>query len=331
MGLLNYVKKIIGRRLKSKRKNKLIGSTNYTQDRNHTSLYSHKKECVIIANSTFGNTSITNGDIYFYNLLRRYGYNVIFSVCDGTLSACSMCERGAGLKSIISIKQIKEIQCKGCIGLFEQTKKELNIGNTIEKAIGEKGETSRRDIELFISEWNNSGAIKNFQGVNVHEHTLSSLARYLGKPIKREELVKDKRLSSDYKIYLESACKTVVKWQKIIRERTPSHIIINHGLYIPQGVIMEVANKLGIKTSIWHHGYRKNTFLISKRDTYHKTLLEKSDYGSSILPKEKRIKYLSILNHGEREKMIKFHLYIKMQRKRELASETSQEIIIKYV
>lgn len=295
MGLLDYVKKIIGRRIRSKRKSKLIGGAIYTQDKNQTRLYSHKKERVIIANSTFGNTSITNGDIYFYNLLKRYGYNVLFSVCDGTLSACSMCERGAGLKSIISINQIKEIQCKGCIELFEQTKKELNIGNSIEKAMGIKDETSRRDIELFISEWNNSGAIEDFRGVNVHEHTLSSLARYLGKPIKREELVKDKRISSDYKIYLESACITVVKWQKLIRERSPSHIIINHGLYIPQGVIMEVANKLGIKTSIWHHGYRKNTFLISKRDTYHKTLLEELDYRSSILSKEKKDKILGYL------------------------------------
>jgi len=107
MGLLSYAKEVVGRRLRLKRKENLNQSIINTEKDNQDTSNSGKKEHVIIANSTFGNTSIASGDIYFYNLLKKYGYNAQFSVCRGTIHACSMCEKGTGLKSLLNIREIR--------------------------------------------------------------------------------------------------------------------------------------------------------------------------------------------------------------------------------
>ena len=56
----------------------------------------------------------------------------------------------------------------------------------------------------------------------------------------------------------------------------PTQIILNHGLYVPQGIILETAKKHNIPVSTWHLGYRKN-IVIAHDDTYHKTLIKPLD------------------------------------------------------
>jgi hypothetical protein len=53
----------------------------------------------------------------------------------------------------------------------------------------------------------------------------------------------------------------------------PEVVVSHHGVYVPQGVIGEVARKLGVRVVNWGTSYRDRTVIFSHGDTYHRTLL----------------------------------------------------------
>jgi len=55
-----------------------------------------------------------------------------------------------------------------------------------------------------------------------------------------------------------------------------SSVFLNHGIYVPQGIINSVSQKLNIPVKTWNTAYRRNTFIFSHGDTYHHTLMNES-------------------------------------------------------
>ena len=68
-----------------------------------------------------------------------------------------------------------------------------------------------------------------------------------------------------------------------MKKKKYDEIFLNHGIYVPQGLIIDVAKKHNIKTSTWCPGYRKKTFSFTRGDTYHRSLIyEKNDNWEKI-------------------------------------------------
>jgi hypothetical protein len=49
--------------------------------------------------------------------------------------------------------------------------------------------------------------------------------------------------------------------------------VLTHGIYVPWGILGEVARQEGVHVSTWNVAYRKRRFIFSHDDTYHHTLM----------------------------------------------------------
>lgn len=54
----------------------------------------------------------------------------------------------------------------------------------------------------------------------------------------------------------------------------PDVVVAHHGVYLPQGVLGEVARSMGIRVVNWGTSYRDRTVIYSHGDTYHRTLVD---------------------------------------------------------
>src|SRR5688572_11948847 len=50
-------------------------------------------------------------------------------------------------------------------------------------------------------------------------------------------------------------------------------VVVTHGIYVPWGIMAEVARAEGAHVSTWNVAYRKRRFIFSHDDTYHHTLM----------------------------------------------------------
>jgi hypothetical protein len=73
--------------------------------------------------------------------------------------------------------------------------------------------------------------------------------------------------------YLRAAIMTTIATQRLFDEHPFAVACGSHGIYVPQGLVFEVARKRGARVVNWHQAYRRQCVLFSHGDTYHKTLL----------------------------------------------------------
>ena len=52
-----------------------------------------------------------------------------------------------------------------------------------------------------------------------------------------------------------------------------SSVVLTHGIYVPWGILAEVARQEQVHVSTWNVAYRKRRFIFSHDDTYHHTLM----------------------------------------------------------
>ena len=143
---------------------------------------------------------------------------------------------------------------------------------------------------------------KNF---NLGENAKSGALRYLAKGQFKE---------SDRKIleaYLLATMKTYNVMKNLFKKKKFDIIVLNHGIYVPQGAIVDFAQKNKINSISWCASYKKNSFTFSKKDTYHKSLLEEPNSNWEKIKlnklKKKKIKeYLKSRSIGSND-WIYFH------------------------
>ena len=240
------------------------------------------EEDIIIASSTQGNERIASIDYKIKSMLDEKNIKNKLVFCSGGLTACSMREIEKIDQKIHREVNKNNYACISCS--FRLNSAEL----------GPK-KIDREEI-IYINYWESYAKItKNrelwsktsYKDINIHEHARSSLVRYLGRPLQEREEFTNQSLYEMYESYLKSACAVVEEWDALLSNTKASRIILNHGLYVPQGIILEVAKKHKVPVSTWHLGYRRNTLLIAHGDTYHKTLIEPVDESYLNLPLDK--------------------------------------------
>jgi len=73
--------------------------------------------------------------------------------------------------------------------------------------------------------------------------------------------------------YLEAALLTAFASQRLLRAERFSTVVLTHGIYVPWGILGEVARREGVHVVTWNVAYRKRRFIFSHDDTYHHTLM----------------------------------------------------------
>ncbi|MBI4886429.1 MAG: capsule biosynthesis protein [Acidobacteria bacterium] len=103
--------------------------------------------------------------------------------------------------------------------------------------------------------------------------------------------------------YLESALLTAFASRRLVRAVGFSSAVFTHGIYVPWGIVGEVARREGVHVTTWNVAYRKRRFIFSHDDTYHHTLMtEPRDHwdDAALTPTQDRelTKYLASRREG---------------------------------
>lgn len=139
-----------------------------------------------------------------------------------------------------------------------------------------------------------------FNGVNVGEHAFAGVARYFatGDP------ASEKSFDVTAKKFLSAACQTVLIIRRVLEKRKPDVVVIHHAIYVPQGVICEVAQKAGVRVVSWTPSYRAGTFIFAHGDTYHRTMLrdDSDSWKYREMNLEQRLELVTYLKSRETAK-----------------------------
>ncbi|MCP9916796.1 hypothetical protein AAF143_05670 [Cyanobium sp. ATX-6F1] len=264
------------------------------QDRPPLSDYSKRR--ILIASSILGNVDISSLDICLGIRLQRQGASVAFLICDGSLSACALCEKERFHSEKEFSRKGPGHTCAYCSGTFNTYIHNHFQVFTYMHASGQ----GQSDIEGWVQRFL-EGKESFFHGVPISEHVRSGLIRFYGKVVEPSQIP-----ASIVRRFAEAACQTVLRMESILEIFSPEVIVVNHGLYVPQGVIVATAHAHKIRVVTWHKGYRRHTMLLSHGDTYHRQLIEEenSTWENYALSENERLwlaNYMTSRRSGEQD------------------------------
>ena len=197
------------------------------------------------------------------------GAEVHALLCDGTMTACAECEASLypNLRHFVDHGPSRDL-CRDCRWPAERVYQQLGLkvhlmGDWLTPA--DRGEARRIASSLPLDQ------IEDFvlDGLAIGEHAHAGALRFFA----TGSLDQEPHAEPILRRYLESALLTASATRRLMREVRFSSAVFTHGIYVPWGIVGEVARHEGVRVSNWNVAYRKRRFIFSHGDTYHHTLL----------------------------------------------------------
>lgn len=228
-----------------------------------------EKPTVLIPTSVGGLSAATVLESLLGVALTLRGANVRFLLCDGILPACLHVHLGK-LKdsSVIADYELKKQVCPGCIAKGKTAYETTGLPISYYSEFIEPQEVM--EIRKFANDIH-MNEIANYRknDIAIGEHALAGSLRFFA----CGNLPDTQEAESVLRRYLESALITETVMQNIQAKYSLQAAVFHHGIYVPQGIIGEVARKNGIGVVNWQVAYRKKCFIFSHHETYHHTLI----------------------------------------------------------
>lgn len=202
--------------------------------------------------------------------LRLRGAKVDALLCDALLPACQMCEpRFFVSPSEFARRGPQKSLCSDCFAPGKRVYGEL--GTTVHNysdnvTTEERVEAKRLARDLSFADMENF----EYEGLKVGEHAKAGALRFYASASIGHEPDADAILRR----YFEAALLTVHAADRLMKRERYDVAVFHHGIYVPQGLIGEVARRNGVRVVNWNPAYRRNCFLFSHNDTYHHTLMD---------------------------------------------------------
>ena len=155
---------------------------------------------------------------------------------------------------------------------------------------------TKEDLEYTIAfpESLKLDEIKSYcrRGVQIGEHAYAGALRFYA----TSKLI-DTHSKKVLNRYFTAALRCWIGAKKLFTNEAYSHVLIHHGIYVPQGVFAETAISFELPITTWHTAYHEKTFFFSHAGTYHKTILSepKGSWDGFEFTDEKREKILNYL------------------------------------
>jgi hypothetical protein len=225
---------------------------------------------ILICTSAGGQLFDSHFDSLMGFALSQNGANVEFLLCDKILPAC-MLSTSKFIPEETFIKKGPANICRSCLDdgklAFEGLDLKINFysenlnKNEINEAKNLETKLSYSDLKFF-----------KLDGVNIGEHALAGALRYYAVGDLEADNVKYAEII--LRKFVRAGILTKFAITNLIKKNFYDIIVLNHGIYIPQGVIVEVAKKFDINIVTYTAGYREKSIVFSHDDTYHKTMME---------------------------------------------------------
>ncbi|MEW6319601.1 MAG: capsule biosynthesis protein [Acidobacteriota bacterium] len=197
------------------------------------------------------------------------GAEVQALLCDSDLPACAECD--ASLYPDLDAfgrRGPSADLCRDCRWPAERVYAELGItmhtyGQWVTPA--ERAGASSLARTLPVSEL----VALQVDGIAVGEHAMAGALRFFASG----SIEHEPRGETVLRRYVESALLTTYAARRLFKTERIEVATVTHGIYVPWGIIGEVARSEGVRLSTWNVAYRKRRFIFSHDDTYHHTLM----------------------------------------------------------
>jgi hypothetical protein len=197
------------------------------------------------------------------------GAEVHALLCDGAMTACAECEASlyTNINTFVEHGPQRDL-CQDCSWPAERVYEELGL-----KVHRYSDWLSREDRlearRLAVAHPFNDIRSLIIDGLAVGEHAHAGALRYFA----TGSLDGEPGAEPVLRRYLESALLTAFATRRLFRGVGFTSTVLTHGIYVPWGIVGEVARQEGVHVSTWNVAYRKRRFIFGHDDTYHHTLM----------------------------------------------------------
>lgn len=223
---------------------------------------------VLVATSFGGHAPSTIIESMLAVALTLRGARVHLLLCDEVLAGCQQLMIGTFADVHQLLEQGHARVCKACFAPSYQVYKSLGLpvhrySEFLDPVAQQRAYDLSRQFPLDeISEY-------ALNDIAVGEHALAGALRFFA----RGELEQTEEASQVLRRYLQAALQTTFAVECLLTTEHFSSACFNHGIYVPQGLIGEVARKHKVRVVNWTAAYRKSRFIFSHRETYHHALM----------------------------------------------------------
>lgn len=224
---------------------------------------------ILIATSSGGHKASTTLESLLAVALTFKGIEVHILLCDEILPACllSTYDRFPDFNDFVKDGPQKKV-CWDCYSIGSQVFKPLGLNiHRYSDFVNDKDQNEITNIIETIKFQDIQNYTRN--NLKIGEHAMAGALRFYAKGTLEGEPTSEGILRR----YFEASLLTASITGKLFNEHKFKSAVFNHGIYVPQGLIGEVARKHNVDVINWNPAYRKKCFIFSHGDTYHHTLL----------------------------------------------------------
>jgi hypothetical protein len=220
------------------------------------------------------------------------GANVDVLICDGILPACFQTTIDWDSNELkFSMDGTSRLNCYTCYKGAENTYSAINAN--LLKFSEYITDDDNKNLAALSDDININELTKySIYGIGIGEHATAGALRFYAKAS-----LTDRHSEKVLRRYFHAALLTHLVCEKLYSKNNYDHLVLHHGIYVPQGIISETAMKHSIPTTTWHVAYRKKCFVFSHGGTYHKTLMSEalSNWENIEFSEEKKKKIIGYL------------------------------------
>ena len=256
---------------------------------------------VLIATSTGGHGSVTPVESLLAVALTLRGANVHILLCDRFLPACLRAKLSAFDDVADFATNGPAAICASCYPRGFNTYKALGLPI---HSFSTQTTSEEQNLARQIAQTVPFDEIPNYHlnELAVGEHALAGAIRFYGSG----DLASEEHGEPILRRYLEAALLSAYASGRLIEQHNFQVSCFHHGVYVPQGIIGEVARQHSVAVVNWSKTYRKHCFVFSHERTYHHTLMHEStqhwENMDWTLEKEKQlVAYLESRRTGKQD------------------------------
>lgn len=226
---------------------------------------------VLVATSVAGHLTALNFEGVIAKSLAVRGASVTALLCDQALPACMDCEHRfyptATARQKLVDRGPKEL-CISCTRVGKNMYGQLGIDVIQYREYLTAPDFS--NVEKISKTIGNEDIRKyKIDNLPVGEHAYAGTLRFLA----RGEIGDEPLGYEILRRYFEAALLTVFMMRNLLSAQKFDVCLLNHGIYVPQGLVGEVCREQGVRVVTWNPAYRKSCFILSHETTYHHTLM----------------------------------------------------------
>ncbi|KAA3593573.1 MAG: capsule biosynthesis protein [Candidatus Scalindua sp. AMX11] len=236
-------------------------------------------EKILLATNLGAELAVTKFESLLGVALTLRGRDVHFLLCDSRLSACQLCTSDwyPDISRFMKDGPSKDL-CKVCFSpAFKMYRK---LGFTVHRYSDLLTQQDLACAENISSDCPLS-EIEEYRldGLAVGEHALAGALRFYA----RAELDGEEYAEGILRRYFKASLTAAFGIRSLLRKIRFDCVAMHHGIYVPQGLIGEVARDEKVRVVVWNVAYRTGRLLFSHDDTYHHTFIsEPADKWENI-------------------------------------------------